>query len=99
MNDKMLIFTLIASRIKQDERGFYTISYIHANQPIPQRLDVSSPTRDNPPWEYSDIEQDLLFLAQPLPARWGTRRTLTVQQPHIALHGTWALVTQHLFYL
>ncbi|MCX6048629.1 MAG: hypothetical protein NT075_26300, partial [Chloroflexi bacterium] len=80
-----------ASRIKRDARGLYTISYIHANQPIPQR--------DNPPWEYSDIEQDLILLAQPLPARYGAIHTLTVEQPIISLHGTWALVTQHLFYI
>lgn len=90
-----LVFTLIASRIHTDQNGVRTVSYIHANQPIPQR--------DNPPWEYSDIEQDLLFLAQPLPTRWrvpsGCEHVLIVQQPEIRIRGTWAMVTQRLFYL
>jgi len=95
MSTTTLIFTLIASHIHTDQNGVRTVSYIHANQPIPQR--------DNPPWEYSDIEQDLLFLAGvpsgPLPARWGPEHVLIVQQPEIRIRGTWAMVTQRLFYL
>lgn len=97
MNTNTLILTLIASHIHTDQRGVRSVSYIHANQPIPQRDGYPLP------WEYSDIEQDLLFLTQPLPGtlwvRWGPEHVLIVQQPEIRIRGTWARVTQRLFYL
>jgi len=107
VNTNTLILTLIASHIHTDQRGVRSVSYIHANQPIPQRdgypLRLSSGRSLGAPWEYSDIEQDLLFLAQPLPGtlwvRWGPEHVLIVQQPEIRIRGTWARVTQRLFYL